>query len=342
MKTLKPGPRTEILADIAKAGKELKEDDFAELIKSIQTSKKNLEDLSEKIDWEQKVLEPFFSVFNTDKAPENLANFESFLNHQKINSRIKQLMSFIFYGDVDLERILEYPEFVYQNLKILFLGDKKEDNLDQSLTLPKTIEDSFKLWTQYYSKSDLDTDAIIARNNFFNSILENKELCELIKYLDYIMFVDFDKIVVFDLVYSLSDKTITLKNYMRNQKVSEKNYLCLETINLTIFNKECDLDEFLKLFYLDKEELYPHLLELVQNKISNWIVDITKKMEENDLPQGLSKFCSSSILTEFYSSDELTKIIFYDQLFQYLYIKNPSKTEKERIASLIVSVLKNN
>lgn len=41
MKTLKPGPRTEILADIAKAGKELKEDDFSELIKSIQTSKKN-------------------------------------------------------------------------------------------------------------------------------------------------------------------------------------------------------------------------------------------------------------------------------------------------------------
>lgn len=52
MKTLKPGPRTEILADIAKAAKELKEDDFAELIKSIQTSKKNLENLSEKIDWE--------------------------------------------------------------------------------------------------------------------------------------------------------------------------------------------------------------------------------------------------------------------------------------------------
>jgi hypothetical protein len=40
MKTLKPGPRTEILADIAKAAKELKED-FAELIKSIQTSNKN-------------------------------------------------------------------------------------------------------------------------------------------------------------------------------------------------------------------------------------------------------------------------------------------------------------
>ena len=64
-------------------------------------------------------------------------------------------------------------------------------------------------------------------------------------------------------------------------------------------------------------------------------------MEENDIPQVLSKFCSSSILTEFYSSDELTKMIFYDQLFQYLYIKN-SETEKERIASLIVSVLENN
>ena len=63
MKTLKPGPRTEILADIAKAAKELKEDDFSELIKSIQTSKKNLKDLSEKIDGEQKVIEPFLSVF---------------------------------------------------------------------------------------------------------------------------------------------------------------------------------------------------------------------------------------------------------------------------------------
>lgn len=95
MKTLKPGPRTEILADIAKAANELKEDDFFELIKSIQTSKKNLEALSEKIDWEQKVLEPFFSVFDTDKIPENLASFESFLNHQKINSRIKDLISLI-------------------------------------------------------------------------------------------------------------------------------------------------------------------------------------------------------------------------------------------------------
>lgn len=84
------------------------------------------------------------------------------------------------------------------------------------------------------------------------------------------MFVDFDKIVVFDLVYSLSDKTITLKNYMRNQKVLEKNYLCLETINLTIFNKE-------------KEELFPHLLELVQNKISNLIINITKKWKRMTL-----------------------------------------------------------
>ena len=134
MKTLKPGPRTEILADIAKAAKELKEDDFSELIKSIQTSKKNLEDLSEKIDWEQKVIEPILSVFDTDKIPENLANFESFLNHQKTNSRIKDLMSFIFYGDVDLERIPEYPEFVYQNLKDLFLGEKQEDLLNPPLT----------------------------------------------------------------------------------------------------------------------------------------------------------------------------------------------------------------
>ena len=35
-------------------------------------------------------------------------------------------------------------------------------------------------------------------------------------------------------------------------------------------------------------------------------------------------------------------MIKYDQLFQHLYIGNPSKTEKERIASLIVSVLENN
>lgn len=42
-----------------------------------------------------------FFLFNkkekkdTDKVPENLANFESFLNHQKMNSRIKDLMSFV-------------------------------------------------------------------------------------------------------------------------------------------------------------------------------------------------------------------------------------------------------
>lgn len=342
MKTLKPGPRTEILADIAKAAKELKEDDFSELIKSIQTSKKNLEALSEKIDWEQKVLKPILSVFDTDKVPENLANFESFLNHQKMNSRIKDLMSFIFYGDVDLERIPEYPEFVYQNLKDLFLGEKQEDLLNPPLTLPVEIEDSFKLWTQYYSKNDLDTDAIIARNNFFNSILMKKKLCELIKYLDYIMFIDFDKIIVFDLLYSFKNKTITLKNHMRNENVLEKNYLCLETINFTIFNKECDLDEFLKLFYLDEDDLFPHLLKLIQDKISNWIVNLTKKMEDDDLPRDLSMFYSDRIRTEFYSTDKLIKMIKYDQLFQHLYIRNPSETEKERIASLIVSVLENN
>lgn len=341
MKTLKPGPRTEILADIAKAAKELKEDDFSELIKSIQTSKKNLEDLSEKIDWEQKVIEPILSVFDTDKIPENLANFESFLNHQKTNSRIKDLMSFIFYGDVDLERIPEYPEFVYQNLKDLFLGEKQEDLLNPPLTLPVEIEDSFKLWTQYYSKNDLDTDAIIARNNFFNSILMNKKLCELIKYLDYIMFIDFDKIVVFDLLYSFKNKTVVLKNYMSNEKENKTN-LCLDTVNLTIFHKECDLDEFLKLFYLDEEELFPHLLQLVQDKISNWIVDLTKKMEDDDLPQDLSMFYSDRIITEFYSTEKIIKMIKSDKLIQYLYTKNPSETEKERIASLIVSVLENN
>lgn len=164
MKTLKPGPRTEILADIAKAAKELKEDDFSELIKSIQASKKNLEALSKKIDWEQEVIEPFLSVFDTDTIPENLANFESFLNHQKINSRIKDLISLIFYSDVDF---LEYPEFVYQNLKDLFLGENQENKLNQTLSLPVEIEDSFKLWTQYYSKNNLDIDATIARNNFF-------------------------------------------------------------------------------------------------------------------------------------------------------------------------------
>lgn len=341
MKTLKPGPRTEILADIAKAAKELKEDDFSELIKSIQTSKKNVEALSEKIDWEQKVLEPFFSVFDTDQVPENLANFESFLNHQKINSRIKDLMSFIFYSDVHLESILEYPEFVYQNLKDLFLSEKQEDLLNPPLTLPVEIEDSFKLWTQYYSKNNLDIDSIIARNNFFNSILMNKKLCELIKYLDYIMFIDFDKIVIFDLVYSLENKTIAFKNYMSNEKENGTN-LCLDTVNLTLFHKECDFDEVLKLFYLDKDDLFPHLLKLIQDKISNWIVDLTKKMEEDDLPRDLSLFYSDRIRTEFYSTDKIIKMIKYDQLFQHLYIRNPSKTEKERIASLIVSVLENN
>lgn len=341
MKTLKPGPRTEILADIAKAAKELKEDDFSELIKSIQTSKKNVEALSEKIDWEQKVLEPFFSVFDTDQVPENLANFESFLNHQKINSRIKDLMSFIFYSDVHLESILEYPEFVYQNLKDLFLSEKQDDLLNPPLTLPVEIEDSFKLWTQYYSKNNLDIDSIIARNNFFNSILMNKKLCELIKYLDYIMFIDFDKIVIFDLVYSLENKTIAFKNYMSNEKENGTN-LCLDTVNLTLFHKECDFDEVLKLFSLDEKELFPYLLQLVQDKISNWIVDLTKKMEEDDLPRGLSMFSSHKIITEFYSTEKLIKMIKSDKLIQNLYIKNPSKTEKKRIASLIVSVLENN
>ena len=341
MKTLKPGPRTEILADIAKAAKELKEDDFSELIKSIQTSKKNLEDLSEKIDWEQKVIEPILSVFDTDKIPENLANFESFLNHQKTNSRIKDLMSFIFYGDVDLERIPEYPEFVYQNLKDLFIGENQEDKPNQTLSLPVEIEDSFKLWTQYYSKNDLDIDATIARNNFFNSILMNKKLCQLIKYLDYIMLIDFDKIVIFDLVYSLENKTVALKNHMSNEKENKTN-LCLDTVNLTLFHKECDLDEFLKLFYLDEEELFPHLLQLVKDKISNWIVNLTKKMEDDDLPQDLSMFYSDRIITEFYSTEKIIKMIKSDKLIQYLYTKNSSETEKERIASLIVSVLENN
>lgn len=65
-------------------------------------------------------------------------------------------------------------------------------------------------------------------------------------------------------------------------------------------------------------------------------------MEEDDLPRDLSLFYSDRIRTEFYSTDKIIKMIKYDQLFQHLYIRNPSKTEKERIASLIVSVLENN
>ena len=65
-------------------------------------------------------------------------------------------------------------------------------------------------------------------------------------------------------------------------------------------------------------------------------------MEEDDLPRDLSMFYSDRIRTEFYSTDKLIKMIKYDQLFQHLYIRNPSETEKERIASLIVSVLENN
>lgn len=176
---------------------------------------------------------------------------------------------------------------------------------------------------------------------FFNSILMNKKLCELIKYLDHIMLIDFDKIVIFDLVYSLENKTVVLKNYMSNEKENKTN-LCLDTVNLTLFHQECDLDEFLKLFYLDQEELFPHLLQFVQDKISNWIVNLTKKMEEDDLPRDLSMFYSDRIITEFYSTEKLIKMIKSDKLIQYLYTKNPSETEKERIASLIVSVLENN
>lgn len=65
-------------------------------------------------------------------------------------------------------------------------------------------------------------------------------------------------------------------------------------------------------------------------------------MEEDDLPRGLSMFSSHKIITEFYSTEKLIKMIKSDKLIQYLYTKNPSKTEKERIASLIVSVLENN
>ena len=341
MKILKTGSRSKILADIAKAAKELKKDDFLELIKSIKISKKKLKNLSEKIDWESNVLKPFFSIFDTDQAPENLANFESFLRHQKINSKIKELMSFIFYSDVDLERILEYPEFVYQNLKDIFLGENQENKLTQPLALPDNIKNSFNLWTQYYAKSFLDVDATISRNNFFNSILMNKELCDLIKFLHSIMYIDFEKIVIFDLIYSLKDKKFTLKNHMRAERALE-NCLLLDTINITIFHKECDLDEFLKIFDLDEEELFYHLLKSVKEKISNWIVEQSKKMEEDSFPNDLSKFYSHSIPTEFYSSDKLTKIISSNKLIKNLYTKNPSETEKERIASLIVSVLENN
>lgn len=84
------------------------------------------------------------------------------------------------------------------------------------------------------------------------------------------------------------------------------------------------------------------LLQLVQDKISNWIVDLTKKMEEDDLPPSLSMFSFNRTITEFYSTEKLIKMIKSDKLIQHLYIRNPSETEKERIASLIVSVLGNN
>lgn len=312
-----------------------------EIIDNLKKIKESIVKNSNENEWVEKVVKPYKKIFNTTQIPEWLLSYYQFLMHPENNKLVSLLEGSLLLsesrGDPYEDELLVY----YWLNSIFSLHDSNIlDKNGKLLVLPDKIEKRYKEWIECYNEFNNSRRKLqIKENDFYNEILKNKDLVDLIEFLTEKRRTDMNDVFVFQIVYSLKKKKIIIKDYLKTSIKRGSEFLIAE-INLTPFHVEFEEKVFERLNSLtDESELKEEIVSIIKEKVDDWVLSKTNSIIENRLFPNMKEFKTQNTTSELYTDDKLLQMINRSSLISNFFRSASSQSEKERLISLIEKVI---
>lgn len=334
--------RGSLISSISESKSKISKNDIDfEIIDNLKKIKESVVKNSNENEWVEKVVKPYKKIFNTTQIPEWLLSYYQFLMHSEKNKLVSLLEGSLLLsesrGDPYEDELL-----VYGWLNSIFsLHDSNIlDKNGKLLVLPDKIEKRYKEWIECYNEFNNSRRKLqIKENDFYNEILKNKDLVDLIEFLTEKRRTDINDVCVFQIVYSLKKKKIIIKDYLQTSIKRGSEFLIAE-INLTPFHGEFEEKLFDRLISLtDESELKEEFLSIVKEKVDEWVLSMTNSIIANRLFPNIREFKNQSTTSELYTDDQLLQMINRNSLISDFFRSASSPSEKERLISLIEKVI---
>ena len=334
--------RGSLISSISESKSKISKNDIDfEIIDNLKKIKESVVKNSNENEWVEKVVKPYKKIFNTTQIPEWLLSYYQFLMHSEKNKLVSLLEGSLLLsesrGDPYEDELL-----VYCWLNSIFsLHDSNIlDKNGKLLVLPDKIEKRYKEWIECYNEFNNSRRKLqIKENDFYNEILKNKDLVDLIEFLTEKRRTDINDVCVFQIVYSLKKKKIIIKDYLQTSIKRGSEFLIAE-INLTPFHGEFEEKLFERLNSLiDESELKEEFLSIVKEKVDEWVLSMTNSMIKNKLFPNMREFKIQNTTSELYTDDQLLQMISRSSLISDFFRSASSQSEKERFISLIKKVI---
>lgn len=320
---------------------------FIEMIDKLKKIKSSFIKNSNEVEWAENVIKPYKRIFNSSEVPEWLSSYYNFvMNPTKHNIASSLEDSLLLSGKKGDPYAEELDVYYWLNSIFLLNSSIMLDKNKRPLMLPKEIKESYDEWHECqhrFNKSRRELQ--IKENNFYNELLKNEDIMNLIEFLAEKRIVDdpfsniYYTIFVFQIVYSFKKNKIIIKNYM-NSTVDRRSEFVIDDINLTQFNVDFEEKIFEKLINLsDENDVEDFILSVIQEKIDLWSSKTTRSMLEGSFIPKIRDFEFKTTTSELYKDEDLLKMINGNPLISTFLRSAFSESEKERLASLIIQAI---
>lgn len=334
--------RGSLISSISESKSKISKNDIDfEIIDNFKKIKESVVKNSNENEWVEKVIKPYKRIFNTTQIPEWLLGYHQFLMNPETNKIVSFLEGTLLLsesrGDPYEDELLVY----YWLNSIFSLHDSNIlDKNGKLLVLPDKIEKRYKEWIECYNEFNNSRRKLqIKENNFYNEILKNKDLVDLIEFLTEKRRTDISDVFIFQIIYSLKKKKIIIKDYLKTS-IKRGDEILIDEINLTPFHVEFEEKVFERLNSLtDESELKEEILSIIKEKVDEWVLSKTNSIIENRLFPDIREFKNQSTTSELYTDDQLLQMINRNSLISDFFRSVSSQSEKERLISLIEKVI---
>lgn len=334
--------RGSLISSISKAKSKISKNDIDfEIIDNFKKIKESFVKNSNEKEWVEKVVKPYKKIFNTSQIPEWLLSYYQFLMHPETNKIVSFLEGTLLLsesrGDPYEDELLVY---YWLNSIFSLHNSNMLDKNGKLLMLPNEIEERYEEWIECYNEFNNSRRKLqIKENNFYNEILKNKDLVDLIEFLTEKRRTDISDVFIFQIIYSLKKKKIIIKDYLKTS-IKRGDEILIDEINLTPFHVEFEEKVFERLNSLtDESELKEEFLSIIKKKVDEWVLSKTNSIIENRLFPDIREFKNQSTTSELYTDDQLLQMINRSSLISDFFRSASSQSEKERLISLIEKVI---
>lgn len=334
--------RGSLISSISESkSKILKNDIDFEIIDNFKKIKESVVKNSNENEWVEKVIKPYQRIFNTTQIPEWLLGYHQFLMNPETNKIVSFLEGTLLLsesrGDPYEDELLVY---YWLNSIFSLHNSNMLDKNGKLLMLPNEIEERYEEWIECYNEFNNSRRKLqIKENNFYNEILKNKDLVDLIEFLTEKRRTDISDVFIFQIIYSLKKKKIIIKDYLKTS-IKRGDEILIDEINLTPFHVEFEEKVFERLNSLtDESDLKEEILSIIKEKVDEWVLSKTNSIIENRLFPNIREFKNQSTTSELYTDDHLLQMINRSSLISDFFRSASSQSEKERLISLIEKVI---